>query len=77
MASGEDSPTSPESHEAVIRSLIERLSTLTASYWLPEVDEANRTDTETENEIEQVLASLKKLGVDPEAAIRLHDPQSK
>lgn len=77
MASGEDSPGSPESHEAAIRSLIERLSTLTASYWLPEVDEASRTDTENENEIEQVLASLKKLGVDPEAAIRLHDSQSK
>lgn len=75
MANGEDSLTSPESREAEIRSLIQRLSTLTIIYWLPGLDETGKTDTE--NEIEEVLTRLKERGVDPEAAIRLHDSQSK
>ena len=75
MASGEDSPRSPESHEAEIGSLIERLSALTASHWLQRLDDTGKTDTE--NEIEEVLARLKERGIDPEAAIRLHDSQSK
>lgn len=51
--------------DAEIQVLLSRLDTLMMSYWLPGIDEDDKT--EIENEVDVVCADLAKYGVDFEA----------